>query len=364
MSRGDSILSVYSDARTEYTKQLSVFLVPAYFQFYVDLLETSRKTMAAEPKRALWQFQTYLNEIHDWNMERVRHEIQTIQNHCGCDYLEDLLTAVFIAHTKVLTAIRLSTNQKKVEIHIPKIDHFLFKVLCETSKLLWSSTYLFRDNISGMEKQQNYRQVEQLLHEGMLQAVRSLVPVKSILKDFVHQGQEDEEDKEDKEEEQDEKENAEETEKAEKAEKERLEKEEKEKAEKEEKEKVEKEEKEKAEKEEKEKAEKEEKEKAEKEEKEKAEKEKAENMLKPSDPLESIEATDPPTIVVNDKPNVRFGQFHAMFDSQDGDQSELVYDEGEVSEVPDQGIAVTLEEDLDSFDLSAAPESVDDYEEL
>ena len=199
MSRGDSVLSVYSDARTEYTKQLSVFLVPAYFQFYVDLLETSRQTMAAEPKRALWQFQTYLNEIHDWNMEKVRHEIQTIQSHCGCDYLEDLLTAVFIAHTKVLTAIRLSTNQKKVEIHIPKIDHFLFKVLCETSKLLWSSTYLFRDNISGMEKQQNYRQVEQLLHEGMLQAVRSLVPVKSILKDFVHQGQEDEEDKEDKE---------------------------------------------------------------------------------------------------------------------------------------------------------------------
>ena len=200
MSRGDSVLSVYSDARTEYTKQLSVFLVPAYFQFYVDLLETSRQTMVADPKRALWQFQTYLNEIHDWNMEKVRHEIQTIQNHCGCDYLEDLLTAVFIAHTKVLTAIRLSTNQKKVEIHIPKIDHFLFKVLCETSKLLWSSTYLFRDNISGMEKQQNYRQVEQLLHEGMLQAVRSLVPVKSILKDFVHQGQDDEEDKEDEEE--------------------------------------------------------------------------------------------------------------------------------------------------------------------
>jgi hypothetical protein len=338
MSRGDSVLSVYSDARTEYTKQLSVFLVPAYFQFYVDLLETSRQTMATEPKRALWQFQTYLNEIHDWNMERVRNEIQTIQSHCGCDYLEDLLTAVFIAHTKVLTAIRLSTNQKKVEIHIPKIDHFLFKVLCETSKLLWSSTYLFRDNISGMEKQQNYRQVEQLLHEGMLQAVRSLVPVKSILKDFVHQGQDDEEDKEDKEEDP---QNQKEKEQAEKAEKEQAEKAEKEQAEKAEKEK----------------------EKAEKEkEKEKAEKEP--NALEPCDPFEeSTESTDPPTIVVNDKPNVRFGQFHAMFDSQDGDQSELVYDEGDVLEVPDQGIAVSLD-DQDSFDLSAAPESVDDYEEL
>lgn len=182
----DSVLSVYSDARTEYTKQLCVFLVPAYFQFYVELLEKAKRVMIQEPKRALWQFQNYLNEIHDWNMEKVVNEIHVIQANSGCDYLEDLLTAVFIAHTKVLTAIRLSTNNKKVEINIPKVEHFLFKVLCETAKLLWSSTYLFRDGIPGMEKQQNYRNIENMLHEGIIQAVRSLVPVKSILKDFVN----------------------------------------------------------------------------------------------------------------------------------------------------------------------------------
>jgi len=358
MSRADSVLSVYSDARTEYTKQLSVFLVPAYFQFYVDLLKTSRETMAAEPKRALWQFQTYLNEIHDWNMEKVRHEIQTIQSHCGCDYLEDLLTAVFIAHTKVLTAIRLSTNQKKVEIHIPKIDHFLFKVLCETSKLLWSSTYLFRDNISGMEKQQNYRQIEQLLHEGMLQAVRSLVPVKSILKDFVHQGQEDEEEEEP----QDPKAEAHAPKVDPQLQKEELQ---EPKAEPQEP-KVEPQ----AQKAEPQ-AQKAEPQvpKAEPQKEQKQEEPSALEpitLAEPSDPFEEpTESTDPPTIVVNDKPNVRFGQFHAMFDSQDGEQSELVYDEGDVSDVPDQGTGVSLDaDDLDSFDLTAAPESVDDYEEL
>ena len=179
----DSILSVYSDARAEYTKQLCVFLVPAYFQFFTDLLQKAKQ---ADPKKALWQFQNYLNEIHDWNMEKVNNEIHTINVNSGCDYLEDLLTAVFIAHTKVLTAIRLSSNNKKVEINIPKVEHFLFKVLCETSKLLWGSTYLFRDGIPGVEKQQNYRNIEQLINEGIVQAVRSLVPVKSILRDFVN----------------------------------------------------------------------------------------------------------------------------------------------------------------------------------
>ena len=183
MNREASTPSVYSDARTEYTKQLCVFLVPAYFTFFVNLLEECKRTQ--EPRRVLWQFQTLLNEIHDWNMEKVKHEIQVIQTNCGCDYLEDLLTAVCIAHTKVLTAIRLSSNRSKVEITVPKVDHFLFKALCETAKLLWSNTYLFRDGISSMDKQQNYRAVEGILNEGIIQAIRSMVPVKSILKDMM-----------------------------------------------------------------------------------------------------------------------------------------------------------------------------------
>lgn len=187
MNKGaDSVLSVYSDARAEYTKQLCAFLVPAYFQFYIDLLEKAKQVMIQEPKRVLWQFQNYLNEIHDWNNEKVNNEIHIIFINSGCDYLEDLLTAVFIAHTKVLTAIRLSTTTKKIDIKIPKVEHFLFKALCETSKLLWSSTYLFRDGVPGIEKQQNYRTIEGLLNEGVIQAVRSLVPVKSILKDFMY----------------------------------------------------------------------------------------------------------------------------------------------------------------------------------
>jgi len=180
----DSVTSVYSDTRSEYTKQLCIFLVPAYFRFFVDLLAKAKQS--TDPKKMLWQFQTYLNEVHDWNMEKVHNEINIIQMNTGCDYLEDLLTAVFIAHTKVLTAIRLSANNKKVEITIPKVEHFLFKVLCEISKLLWSSTYLFREDISGIDRQQNYKLIEGIIGEGIMQAIRGLVPVKSILKNLVN----------------------------------------------------------------------------------------------------------------------------------------------------------------------------------
>jgi len=205
---GDSIAGVYSDARSEYTKQLCGILIPSYFQFYLTVLEKAREESGKlnEPKKLLWHFQTFLNEIPEWNMEKVNTEISQLQSGCGCDYLEDLLTAVFIAHTKVLTAIRVSNKQKKVQITVPKIEHFLFKVLCETSKLLWGSSFLFREGIPAIEKQQNYRSVETLLGEGILQAVRSMVPVKSILRDFVSMDDDEKEDEKEEKEEEEEKE--------------------------------------------------------------------------------------------------------------------------------------------------------------
>ena len=295
----DSILSVYSDARAEYTKQLCVFLVPAYFQFFTDLLEKTKQT--SEPKKSLWQFQTNLNDIHDWNMEKVNNEIHTIHTNSGCDYLEDLLTAVFIAHTKVLTAIRLSSNNKKIEINIPKVEHFLFKALCETSKLLWSSTYLFRDGIPGVEKQQNYRNIEQLINDGIVQAVRSLVPVKSILKDFVNNDDDDEDDK---------KEDTPVTEPVPTIE---------------------------------------------------------EPVPVPTVPVpvptveepeveepEVEEPTNHQTIIIKEKPNVQFGKFNAMFDSDNPDESNMVC---ESNEIPDLQILEGSSEPLSGIDFDNLEES-------
>ena len=188
----DSIANTYSDARSEYTKQLCQLLVPSYFQWYLTVLDKARTASAQEPKKLLWHFQTLLNGIPEWNMEKVTTEIGQLQTSCGCDYLEDLLTAVFIAHTKVLTSIRVSNKQKKVQITVPKVEHFLFKVLCESSKLLWGSSFLFREGISSIEKQQNYRSIEGLLGEGIIQAVRNMIPVKSILRDFVSVDDDDE----------------------------------------------------------------------------------------------------------------------------------------------------------------------------
>jgi hypothetical protein len=181
---------VYSEAKAEYTRQLSVFLVPTLETYFLDLLQTS-KDQSPPPQKALWQFLNLLQSIPDWNQDKVNRETEKIQEDCKCDYLEELLTAVFIAHTKVLSAIRLTTKQNKLQITIPKIDHFLHRVLSECARSLWTNAFLFAET-NSIEKQKNLRQVESLIKEAILQAIRGMLPVKKILREYLHNDDDEE----------------------------------------------------------------------------------------------------------------------------------------------------------------------------
>jgi hypothetical protein len=178
------LASVYAEAKGEYTKQLTLFVVPSFHRFFMSCLQQAAEE-EPQAKKQLWKFQELLSQIPEWNMDKVQREVSRIVQDIHCDYLEELVTAVFIAHTKVLTAIRIGNKNKRVQITIPKLEHFLHRSLSECSRLLWSSAYLFHSEIAAIEKQKNHRQIEGLLHEGIEQAIRGLLPVKNILKDYL-----------------------------------------------------------------------------------------------------------------------------------------------------------------------------------
>ena len=185
-------IGVYAEAKGEYTRQLCQFLVPALQDYFLEMLNEA-KEKDTDSKKLLWNFQNLLKDIPEWNIDRVKRETTKLLGMTKCDYLEELLTAVFIAHTKVLSAIRLTTKQKKLQITIPKLDHFLHRTLGDCARVLWSNVYYFTPTGSGVERQKNLNAVEGLLNDGVLQSIRSMLPVKSILREYLHDDQEEEE---------------------------------------------------------------------------------------------------------------------------------------------------------------------------
>lgn len=183
-------ISIYSEARNEYVKQLSTWVVPPLVEFFRDEYERLSETEGRGVMRA---FQNFCAEVPRWNQDVIDANINKILDNCRCDYIEELMTAVFIAHTKMLTAIRVSSKQKKLSITLPKLDHFLHRVFTECARAFWKAPFLFADSGSAIEKQKNILQAESLCIDAVSGAVRSLLPVKNILRDYLDESDSDEE---------------------------------------------------------------------------------------------------------------------------------------------------------------------------
>lgn len=174
-------VATYSEARSEYTKQLATFIVPALVTWFQQLWQRN----AANRQQCLALFQTECEEVARWNQDRIHDEVRVLIERSGCDYMDLLVSAVFVAHTKVLTAVRLSQKQKQLSIDVPKLDHFIHRVFREAARSFWKAPFLFRDTGAVIENQKNLLQVEALAAEAITTAVRGLLPVKKILADYI-----------------------------------------------------------------------------------------------------------------------------------------------------------------------------------
>jgi hypothetical protein len=190
----DSSAAIYSEAKSEYTDQLVFNFQPALLRFFLDRFTEVKglPSVSSKTKSALSEFQESLSQIPDWNLDKVHSETSELLKAIHCDYIEDLITAVFIAHTKILSAIRLhSKPRRKINITVPKPDHFMHRTMSECSRFLWSNVYLFDDTVSSVDRQKNMNDVNKLLERGILQAIRNLLPVKSILRDSLQEDDDD-----------------------------------------------------------------------------------------------------------------------------------------------------------------------------
>jgi hypothetical protein len=173
---------MYTEARNEYMKQLCTWVVPSLVQFFRHQYDVLSQTNG---KKTMLAFQTYCTEVPRWNQDIIDEHVNKILDGCRCDYVEELVTAVFIAHTKMLTAVRMNNKQKKLQITLPKLDHFLHRVFVECARALWKAPFLLSTDLTTIERQKNILTLESIFSESMGNAVRSLLPVKSILREYL-----------------------------------------------------------------------------------------------------------------------------------------------------------------------------------
>lgn len=183
----DFNVSALHESKNEWGSRLITILTPLIIDGYKSILEESIKLCKDnnETNKYLMTFQNLISRIPKWNQQIIETERNRICEKSGCNYIEDLVTCVHIIQLKILTSMRVGQKQKKINISIPKLDDFIHKVYTNIARKIYKNVYLFEINIQPLQVQKNYRELEIIVQECILNTLRESIPVEAILKAYM-----------------------------------------------------------------------------------------------------------------------------------------------------------------------------------
>ena len=183
----DFNVSALHESKNEWGARLVTLLTPLVIDGYKSILEESIKLCKDnnEMDKYLMTFQNLISRIPKWNQQIVENERKRICEKSACNYLEDLVTCVHIIQLKILTAMRVGQQQKKIDINIPKLDEFIHKIYINVARKVYKNVYLFQIGIDPLQIQKNYRELEIIVQECIFNTLRESIPVEAILKAYM-----------------------------------------------------------------------------------------------------------------------------------------------------------------------------------
>jgi len=185
-------INILVEAKNEYTNQLQKILRPRLYEglksIYDDIINTAIKELEEkkiQSSSVTKTFQKMLKEIPQWNHDMVVNEYHRIEKISNCDYLENLIEAVFITNTKILTSVQINnTKAQNIKINIPQPPHFIHKCYMKCAIEFNKNPYVFDQSktLTPKEKHNNLREALQLIDNSINSAISDLLPIGDILK--------------------------------------------------------------------------------------------------------------------------------------------------------------------------------------
>tara|TARA_Y100000389_G_scaffold132358_1_gene129786 strand:- start:181 stop:1074 length:894 start_codon:yes stop_codon:yes gene_type:complete len=173
-------LNVLVEAKKEYLGQLCLIMCPAMIEVFQNMYLESTKL--SKGRKTLIMFQQLLKEVPNWSNQMSAQHTNNIADRCA--WFNDLLAAVFVACTKILSAVRLKSDNKKISLKLPTNEVFIQTCYNNVAKDLYKDPYIFH------EEQSEYMRDEQLTQRFSMcieNTVKELIPVQQILQTYMSQ---------------------------------------------------------------------------------------------------------------------------------------------------------------------------------
>ena len=175
-------LNILVEAKKEYTEQLCYMLVPLMIETFISLYAEAVKM--SKNKKNLLQYQTLLKEVPNWNNHIVKTHTTKLCD--ACSWFGDLLAAVFVSNVKILSSVRLTSENKKISLKLPSNEVFVHGCYVSAAKDLYKNPFIFQEGVSETEIEKNLMSRFKLCIE---ETVKGMIPIQHILHTYISQGE-------------------------------------------------------------------------------------------------------------------------------------------------------------------------------
>lgn len=175
------------ESRNEWTARLVNILTPHIIEGLRSIFDESWKLCSdnEEYSKYLMTFQNFLSRVPKWNPSIIEQECARIKERSSCGYIEDLIACVHVVQLKSLTCMRVGMKNKKVNVEVPKANDFIHSVYINAARKLYTNVYLYERNVHSLQMQRNRRDVEVIVQECIMNAMRDTIPIEKLLKSYM-----------------------------------------------------------------------------------------------------------------------------------------------------------------------------------
>ena len=176
-------LNILVEAKREYLGQLCLLMCPVMIETFDEMYEEAYKL--SKGRKVLIMYQKLLKEVPNWSDAMSKQHSDNIANRCA--WFNDLLAAVFVSCVKILSAVRLSKDNKKISLKLPTNEVFIQMCHNKVAESLYNDPYIYH------ETQNEYARNDKLFERFSIcveSAVKELIPVQQILQTYMSQSQE------------------------------------------------------------------------------------------------------------------------------------------------------------------------------
>lgn len=164
-------MEVLVEAKKEYTNQLYDCMIPVIIQAFSDMFVLAENDMK--------KFQVFLQEVKHWNQSIIKEHSEAIAK--NCPFFTELFTAVMVANVKILSSVRIGSEQKRISIKMPTNDLFVHHCYIACAKNVYYDPDVFKSS-SDYEKEQT---LTSRFKQCIDITIKDLIPVQQILTTYI-----------------------------------------------------------------------------------------------------------------------------------------------------------------------------------